>query len=895
MAESPILKPISPPTESIASFREKLLDSLFDGVYFVDNERRIQYWNQGAEDLTGYSASDAVGRYCFDNFLVHVDAGGRALCMEKCPLASTIADGDRREADVYLRHKHGHRVPVTVRVAPIVDSAGLIIGAVEVFSDRTEKTIIERRVGELESLAFRDALTGVPKSRYVELKIKQAIQEVEQFDRRVGLLMIDIDHFKQVNDNFGHDIGDEALKAVCQTLTHALRSGDTVRRWGGEEFLRAEGESSSSGSPIRHDRLAVSEYRELSPNIRPEEESTLRRDSGRLRLLMAQSRNILLFVGIDGRVIDCNRAAVEAYGYSRDELLGLRIEQLREPSTLAHVKHQMQIAYESGILFETTHVKKDGSPFSVEVSSRKAIIEGEEILLSIIHDITTRKKIENNLRLTQFSVENAADAVLWIEEDGRITYANKQACKLFGYSKSELTGASVLDIDVHITRDAWAQHWQSVKLHGALSFESSHRTRDGHTFSSEVTASHVSFEGRELHCSFIRSIEERNLLEEQFRQAQKVEAVGRLAGGVAHDFNNILMVITAFTEIMQNRLGSDHELQNNVTQVLNAAKKGAALTYQLLAFSRKQVLAPLIINLNMVVEDTSKMIHRLIGEDIELNVSLSEALWRMKADQGQIVQVLMNLCVNARDAMREGGELRIETKNVSVDVESARERPALVPGDYAVLVVSDNGTGMTKDVQTHLFDPFFTTKGAAGKGTGLGLSTVYGIVKQSGGYIWVDSELGRGSSFTIYFPAIDDPLTETTITPETKEVEGQGEVILLVEDDEALRESISAYLNLHGYKVLEAVDGADALHIAKQHAESIQVLVTDVILPKLSGAELAREVAKISPNAVTLYMSGYTDRELIDYDPANLRTGFLQKPFGLRTLLEKIGEMIVRR
>jgi PAS domain S-box-containing protein len=624
-----------------------------------------------------------------------------------------------------------------------------------------------------------------------------------------------------------------------------------------------------------------------------EEESTLRRDSGRLRLLMAQSRSILLFVGIDGRVIDCNCAAVEAYGYSRDELLGLRIEQLREPSTLAHVKHQMQIAYESGILFETTHVKKDGSPFSVEVSSQKAIIEGEEILLSIIHDITTRKKIENDLRLTQFSVENAADAVLWIEEDGRITYANKQACKLFGYSKSELTEASALDIDVHITRDAWAQHWRNVKLHGALSFECSHRTRDGHTFSSEVTASHVSFEGRELHCSFIRSIEERNLLEEQFRQAQKMEAVGRLAGGVAHDFNNILMVISAYTELMQDRLSPDDELQNNVAQVLNAAKKAAGLTYQLLAFSRKQVLAPLIIDLNIVVEDTSKMIRRLIGEDIELKVSLSEALWRVKADQGQIVQVLMNLCVNARDAMREGGELRIETKKVSVDAEAVKSYPALVPGDYAVLVVSDKGTGMTKEVQTHLFDPFFTTK-EPGRGTGLGLSTVYGIVKQSGGYVLVDSELGQGSSFAIYFPAVDAPLT-TTITPEIKDAEGHGEIVLLVEDDDALRESISTYLDLHGYKVLEASDGAQALNIASQHAESIQVLITDMILPKMRGAEVAQEVAMISPQVVTLCMSGYTDRELADYDPASSTVGFLQKPFALQALLQKLREMIMAR
>ena len=393
--------------------------------------------------------------------------------------------------------------------------------------------------------------------------------------------------------------------------------------------------------------------------------------------------------------------------------------------------------------------------------------------------------------------------------------------------------------------------------------------------------------------SAMTDLSDRRELEEQFRQAQKMEAVGRLAGGVAHDFNNHLMVITSYAEMMRDQLGPKDSLRKSLAQVFKAAERAAALTQQLLAFSRKQVLSPSIIDLNSVIEDSLKMIQRLIGEDIELDVSFDKSLWAVKADPGQIVQVLMNLCVNARDAMSSGGKLRIETANVSVDVEESRERQALVPGDYVSLVVTDAGTGMTKDVQAHLFDPFFTTKGL-GRGTGLGLSTVYGIVKQSGGYIWVDSEVGRGSSFTIYFPASEAALTATT-TPEARKCEGEGETVLLVEDEAALRESISEYLTLHGYKVLKARDGAEALDIAKQQTGSIQVLITDVIIPKLSGAEVAREVAKISPKVVTLYMSGYTDRELIDYDSSSSTSGFLQKPFALSALLEKLAEMIARR
>jgi hypothetical protein len=268
-------------------------------------------------------------------------------------------------------------------------------------------------------------------------------------------------------------------------------------------------------------------------------------------------------------------------------------------------------------------------------------------------------------------------------------------------------------------------------------------------------------------------------------------------------------------------------------------------------------------------------------------------LWAVKADPGQIVQVLMNLCVNARDAMPYGGELEIQTKNIFIDVDAARNMTGFVPGNYAALVVNDTGTGMTKEVQIRLFEPFFTTK-ALGRGTGLGLSTVFGIVKQSGGYIWVDSEIGCGSSFTIYLPAVDAPVT-VTVTPVIIDAEGHGELLLLVEDDDALRESISTFLDLHGYKVLEASNGAEALSIVNQHAESIQVLITDMILLKMSGAEVAQEVAKVSPQAVTLYMSGYTDRELIEYDPASLTTGFLQKPFALQTLLQKLREMIASR
>lgn len=257
----PIQPQISSPPESDLSFHERLLDSLYDGVYFVDSERRITYWNQGAEQLTGYSSEEMVGRSCFDNFLMHVDEEGCALCLGGCPLAATIEDGERRQAEIYLRHKLGHRVPVSVRVAPIRDSAGRIVGAVEVFSDISAKKQLERRAGELESLAFRDALTGVSNRRHIELQVEQAIQEVEQFGRKIGLLMVDVDNFKQVNDTYGHEIGDATLKAVCNTLAHNLRPGDTVGRWGGDEFLVIVKDLSGKGlaALAERDKMLIAE------------------------------------------------------------------------------------------------------------------------------------------------------------------------------------------------------------------------------------------------------------------------------------------------------------------------------------------------------------------------------------------------------------------------------------------------------------------------------------------------------------------------------------------------------------------------------------------------------------------------------------------------------------
>jgi nitrogen-specific signal transduction histidine kinase/ActR/RegA family two-component response regulator len=374
-------------------------------------------------------------------------------------------------------------------------------------------------------------------------------------------------------------------------------------------------------------------------------------------------------------------------------------------------------------------------------------------------------------------------------------------------------------------------------------------------------------------------------LEEQLRQAQKLEAVGRLTGGVAHDFNNLLMVIISYTEMLQDRLASGDGLRKNTEQVLKAAGRATSLTRQMLAFSRKQVLSPQVLDLNAVVDDTAAMLKRLIGEDIELTFFPGIPLWPVKADPGQVTQVLMNLCVNARDAMPNGGKLTIETQNVVIDAQAAGKHPSFSPGNYATIAVSDTGMGMTKEVQERIFEPFFTTK-EKGKGTGLGLSTVYGIVKQTGGHIWVYSEVGKGTSFKLYFPKENTPATRVALQS-ARNVNGRGETILLVEDEDSLRELASSYLGEHGYAVLPASNGREALELADRHNGPIHLLLTDVIMPKIGGPELATALASRRGMA-TLYMSGYTDNAIVNHDVIGSSTAFLQKPFSLNTLGAKV-------
>jgi two-component system cell cycle sensor histidine kinase/response regulator CckA len=491
-------------------------------------------------------------------------------------------------------------------------------------------------------------------------------------------------------------------------------------------------------------------------------------------------------------------------------------------------------------------------------------------------------------------VTNAPYGICRCDSAGKLLDANPALLAMLGYSSpSELAG-------IHLgALYADAQQWFQLAdyLLSATPFNGlivEWKRKDGTGTAVRVSGRAVSDgkKGRTFEL-FAEDVTERRALEQQLRQSQKMEAVGRLAGGVAHDFNNLLMVISGYSEFLLDRLGPDPALRGPAQEIASAAVRATSLTRQLLAFSRKQMLAPKILDLNSVVTENLKMLNRMIGEDIELMMVPAADLGTVRADAGQIEQVIMNLAVNARDAMPAGGKLTIETSNVSLDEDYARFHAPLRPGNYVMLAISDTGAGMDSETQSHIFEPFFTTKGP--KGTGLGLSTVYGIVKQSGGYIWVYSEAGKGTTFKVYLPRVADTVeapAQVAIPAESTATEPGTETVLLVEDETNLRYLARQFLEKQGYRVVEAADGAAAMQIAVAHEGMIHLLLTDVIMPGMNGRELAQRISEIRPNVKVLYMSGYTENVIGSNGTLDAGVRLLQKPFTLRDLKSKVREVL---
>jgi PAS domain S-box-containing protein len=507
---------------------------------------------------------------------------------------------------------------------------------------------------------------------------------------------------------------------------------------------------------------------------------------------------------------------------------------------------------------------------------------------------TTQEGLRRSEMNFRSLVTNAPYGICRCDSSGKLLNVNPALLAMLGYSSAqEIVGTHLGAL--YEDGQNWfelADHLRAATPFDRLTVE--WKRKDGTATVLRVSGRAVSDAGKERTFElFAEDVTERHALEQQLQQSQKMEAVGRLAGGIAHDFNNLLMVISGYSEFLLDRLGPEPELRAPAQEIASAAGRASALTRQLLAFSRKQMLAPKILDLNGVVTENLKMLTRMIGEDIELVMVPATGLGAVRADAGQIEQVIMNLAVNARDAMPSGGKLTIETSNVSLDEEHAHVQAPLKPGNYVMLAIGDTGAGMDSETQSHIFEPFFTTKGP--KGTGLGLSTVYGIVKQSGGYIWVDSEPGKGTTFKIYLPrvaeAVESP-AEVVAAAQSVATEAGTETILVVEDEANLRYLARQFLEKQGYRVIEAADGAVALQIAVAHEGIIHLLLTDVIMPGMNGRELAQRISEIRPNTKVLYMSGYTENVIGRNGTLDAGIRLLQKPFTLRDLNARVREVL---
>ncbi len=590
------------------------------------------------------------------------------------------------------------------------------------------------------------------------------------------------------------------------------------------------------------------------------------------------------------RLSQANRAFTRAFGYAPEDVMGLHLLDLVASDRETIDRSLTKIVTEGeAMLGVRPYRRQDGTIVEMESRVGTTIVDGRKFYCVVSRDLTEIRQTERSLRDSEERFRKLADVSfegIAITEAGRVVDANRRCCELLRTSATDLIGKSVTDFVAPASREKVAAHFQSGS---EAPYEHFALCADGTILPVEVQAKSVTIGGRPLRVTAIRDISERRSLEAQVRLAQRMESVGRLAGGVAHDFNNLLTVILSLVDIMTDAPNNQASAED-LAQIRAAADRASSLTRQLLTFARRQIVEPRIVDLNVLVKSLDTMLRRVIGEDIELTSVCASDLGRVRADPSQMEQVLMNLAVNARDAMEKGGHLTIETTNVTLGDDYLARHPDATPGAYVMVSVSDTGGGMDQATMTHIFEPFFTTK-AAGKGTGLGLATCYGIVKQSGGLIWVYSEIGKGTTFKVYIPRVWD--AATAIERRAGDVAlGGTETLLVVEDNDMVRRLAVRILESQGYRVLEASDGVDGLRLHQTHQGRVDLVITDVVLPKMSGKEMSDKLRETWPDIKILYTSGYTENTIIHQGVADQDINFLGKPYVSSELLARVREIL---
>jgi PAS domain S-box-containing protein len=787
--------------------------------------------------------------------------------------------------------------------------------------------------------------------KHAESKLRESEQRSEARFRRltesgiVGIVISDLHGgIREANDAFLSMVGysrddllsglvsGNALNTPERERTDAaaraeLRAHGKARPWE-KELVRKDGSRVPVLTAVVSLQDGTGEFVALVLDLSglKRAEAALHESEARKSAVMEAALDAIVLVDHEGTITDFNPAAEKTFGYARAEAVGRAlVELLIPPSFRDRHRAGFQRYLDTGIgpllgeRVEVSALHASGAEFPVELAIVPGRVQDVPFFTGYIRDISERRRTAEALEASEARYRHLADSgiigIIVTDTAGNIFEANDAFLRIVGYSRDELESGKVRWAE--LTPSEWraldrAAVEQLIATGVAKPWEKEYFRRDGTrvpvlvgvamleapcgiAFVVDLTEQRRAEEGR-AHALALAEREsagreeaERALrdAEEQLRQSQKMEAIGTLAGSVAHDFNNLLCIILSYSEMLLQDLDPADPMRRDLEQIGNAGTLAAELTRQLLAFGRRQVLQPRVMNLNDALSGVTKMLRRIIGEDIELSLLPAPALGAVHVDPGQIEQVLLNLVVNARDAMPKGGKLTIETADVELDAGYSGEHLGVGPGSYVVLSVSDTGVGMDRATQGRIFEPFFTTK-EMGKGTGLGLSTVYGIVKQSGGHIWVYSELGKGTTFKVYFPRTDaTPLSTGRRSAASAALRGH-ETILLVEDDDQVRELAITILRRHGYQVLEAASGGDAIIACEQHAGTVDLLLTDVVMARMSGGELWERLAPLRPKMKVLFMSGYTDDAIVRHGVLSSEFEFVQKPLTPAALLSKL-------
>jgi len=544
---------------------------------------------------------------------------------------------------------------------------------------------------------------------------------------------------------------------------------------------------------------------------------------------------------------------------------------------------------------EIAALRTDGTAFPMEISLSVINIDNEIFFIATVSDIAARKRTEVEISMLAHALKSITESLVIIDLEGKIIFANESLFNLFEYRKGELKGEKISQLCPESSKDRFTNEIIPNSLSQRWEGEIEGLKKSGQNFPFHLTTSPVKDESGNVILIICvgRDITERKRLEEQLRHAQKMEAIGQLAGGVAHDFNNLLIVISGYSNNLLESIGTESEYYKNVQQISKAAERAASLTRQLLAFSRKQILQPKLIDLNALIHDMEKMLKRLIGENITFTANLDSGIGNILADPGQTEQVIMNLVVNARDAMPDGGQLQISTGQLTLSERDSSKYKNAPAGDYIYLKIKDTGIGMPDEVRERIFEPFYTTK-EQGKGTGLGLSTVYGIIEQSGCYIMVESKKNKGTCFNILIPKVTIDIEKSDQEEQQKIIKNihGSETILVVEDEEQVRELVTEMLETYGYKILEAFNGREAIDIYNKNRNQISLILTDVVMPEMGGKKLIQSLDNFKPGTRVLYMSGYTDNAIDEQGILDPGTQFIQKPFSPADLLLKVRKVL---